>query len=541
MSASILKTSPFEIHNKTVSSQQATGGLEPYTGPWNKATASHLVRRTHFGIKVSDLNFVRSFDDAQSAVDELITRASTEPLPDDPAWAKNGASGDILDFYQLQLNWMDRMYNGGLLEKMMLFWSNHFVVGYNSVSGKAESTYANHMNNYYKLLHADAFGNFKDLVNDVSINTAMLYYLNGYVNDGRNISNGDFTEANQDFGRELLELFTMGILDREGNPNYTDSNDAPYGDIQHVAAACTGWRVNNSNFTPFFDDDAFYSGNKTIFGQTANFDLQGVVDLIFDTKPNEVAWYICKKLYTFFVSAEPNEQIIGELADYFVQQNFEIAPTLSRLLSSAHFYDPVFYGSRIKSPVELYLGFLREMEIAPNANLREYMRVNMPGLNQELLNPPNVAGWPGFNPPASDGIPGHYVWLNTSVLPARWSQLAEIAQGEGGALVDVQDLARKISDPSDPFALALDLARHFISLPLDRVGIRQVDEDFEGGAQEVPQFVRDMPDYEQNLIKILLAGTPWYDWSKFYESQTARIMLTDYISYLFQLPAYQLT
>ena len=101
------------------------------------------------------------------------------------------------------------MFNGGLLEKMMLFWSNHFVVGYNSVSGKANSSYANHMNNYYKLLHSSSFGNFKDFVNDISVNTAMLYYLNGYINDGSNIGS-DFTQANQDFGRELLELFTLG-------------------------------------------------------------------------------------------------------------------------------------------------------------------------------------------------------------------------------------------------------------------------------------------------------------------------------------------
>ncbi len=363
MDESKLRISPFRIHSKETSAfPSPPGGLEPYAGTWGKEQAAHLVRRTHFGNKVNDLNFVRSFNYAEEAVTELISRASTEPLPDDPAWAKNGPSGDILDFYDLQLNWMDRMFNGGLLEKMMLFWSNHFVVGYNSVSGKANSSYANHMNNYYKLLHSSSFGNFKDFVNDISVNTAMLYYLNGYINDGSNIGS-DFTQANQDFGRELLELFTLGILDKNGNPNYTDSNDAPYGDIQHVAASCTGWRVNNSNFTAFFDSDSFYNGNKTIFGVTDNFDLNGVVDLIFNTKPDDVAWFICKKLYTYFVSAEPNNQIIQELSDYFVQQNFEIAPTIAKLLSSTHFFDTSFYGARIKSPIELYLGFLREMEI----------------------------------------------------------------------------------------------------------------------------------------------------------------------------------
>lgn len=190
----------------------------------------------------------------------------------------------------------------------------------------------------------------------------------------------------------------------------------------------------------------------------------------------------------------------------------------------------------------MYLGFLREMEIAPSAGLLEYMRVNMPGINQELLNPPNVAGWPGYNPPDSDGIPGHYVWLNTSVLPARWSQLSDIAQGEGDALVDVLDLARKISDPADPVSLALDLANHFISLPLNQVGIRNVEDDFAGDPDRVANYQLDqLLDYEQDLVKILLSGTPVYDWQNWYESNQARKMLTDYISYLFQLPAYQLT
>ena len=189
----------------------------------------------------------------------------------------------------------------------------------------------------------------------------------------------------------------------------------------------------------------------------------------------------------------------------------------------------------------MYVGFLRETEIPPNSDVLEFMRSTMPGINQELLNPPNVAGWPGYNPPGSDGIPGHYIWLNTSVLPTRWTRLEEMVSGDAGASYDPLEIAQKISDPSDPFALAIDLANHLLATPLDRVDIRTVDEDFQGGSQPVPAYILAKPDYEQNLIKILLAGTPWYDWGNLYQTDGGKKLLLDYIMYLFQLPAYQLT
>ncbi|MEO1022504.1 MAG: DUF1800 family protein [Bacteroidota bacterium] len=541
MSTVTYKSSPFNSQAKASALTQRVfqGSLDVYTGSWTATQAAHLVRRTHFGNKINDVNRARTFPDATTAAETLVDEAISTPLPDDPSWFKQGASGDINDFYDIQWNWMDSMYNGGLLEKMMLFWTNHFVVGYQGVAGKAGNSYANHMQNYMKLLHVSAFGNFKDLVYNMSVNPAMLYYLNGYVNDR--------SAPNEDFARELLELFTLGILDRNGSPNYSDQQDPP-GDVQEVARACTGWRVNNNNFTSFLDNNAFDSTNKTIFGGSAqNYTLQMVVDRIFDEKPDEVAWFICKKLYTFFVSAIPNNSVIAEMATYFVQQNFDLAALMKRLLSSQHFYEEEFIGSRIKSPVELYVGLLRELEVPPNTSMLEFLRVNMPEINQELLNPPNVAGWPGYNPPGSDDIPGHYAWLNTSVLPTRWNQLQDIIDGNGGVEWASIRIAEKISNPSNPFELAIDLAEHMLSMPLSQVGVRTVDDDFAGGAVPVPDSVLSRPEHEQNLMKIMLDGTPWYDWTAgvdngdlFYPNSIDKL-LKNYIAYLFQLPAYQLT
>ncbi len=512
-------------------------GLPTYNGPWEKAQASHLVRRTHFGNKINDLNRVRSFDNATEAATILVNEAKNAVLPDDPNWFASGNSGDILDMYDIQFQWMDGMYNGGFLERMLLFWTNHFAVSYqnmNDLPGKAPNSYASHMYKYVKLLQTDGFGDFKELVRKVSKNSAMLYYLNNYNNRAG--------QPNEDFARELLELFALGTTDKNGVPNYTEN------DVAEVARAVTGWRVNDSTLTGIFDDERYDSAEKTILGQTDNFSLDTVVDLIFDTKSEQVAWFISKKLYNFFVSAEPDNTAIQSLTDYCLSVNFDMAETLIHLFSSAHFYEERFYGSRIKSPIEVYMSFLRQFEIVPSPDLKEFIRLQMPDLNEELLRPETVFGWSGYNPPDSDGTPGHYTWLNTNLLPSRWSSISDIIYGAGGSTDRYNPIriAEKVSDPLNPFSLAEDIAEHVLSLPLDQVGIRQVEEDFAGD----PAFAPDtsgFPPHKINLSKILLGPIPWYEWTAntdndgnlYYEDVFAEA-LRSYISYLIQLPAYQL-
>ncbi len=525
------------MNSTTLLDQQISSSLDSYQGTWGKAQAAHLTRRTHFGNKISDLNRLRASGSAVNAVNTIVDEAASAILPDDPSWYNSGNSGDILDMYDIQFRWMDRMYNGGLMERMMLFWSNHFAVSYqnmNDLPGKAPNSYASHMYKYMKLIQQKGFGDFKELIRDMSKNSAMVYYLNNYNNSAG--------QANEDFARELLELFALGPKDKNGTDNYTEN------DVAEVARAVTGWRVNNTTLSGYFDSERHDAGSKTILGQTDTFDLDGVVDLIFDQKPNEVAWFICNKLYVFFVSAEPNNSAIQQLADYCISVNFNIADVLKNLLSSAHFYEERFMGARIKSPIEVFISFLRQLEITPNSEIKEFIRVQMQGLNEELLRPETVFGWSGYNPPDSDGTPGHYTWLNTNLMPSRWDNLTDMIYGYDGAgsQYDPIRIAEKVSDPSNPFSLAEDIAEHMISLPLDQVGIREVEEDFAGNPDLAPD-VSNFPDYKINLAKILLGNTPWYEWTantdsddNLYYQETFAENLRQYISYLIQLPAYQL-
>ena len=525
------------MNSTSLFDQRISSSLNTYQGTWGKAQAAHLTRRTHFGNKISDLNRLRALGSAENAVNTLVDEASSAILPDDPSWYSSGNSGDILDMYDIQFRWMDRMYNGGLMERMMLFWSNHFAVSYqnmNDLPGKAPDSYASHMFKYMKLIQQKGFGNFKELVRDMSKNSAMVYYLNNYNNSAG--------QPNEDFGRELLELFALGPNDKNGVPNYSEN------DVAEVARAVTGWRVNNATLSGYFDASRHDSGSKTILGQTNTFDLDGVIDLIFDQKPNQVAWFICRKLYVFFVSAEPDNTAVQNLADYCVSVNFNISDVLKNLLSSAHFYEERFMGARIKSPTEVFMSFLRQLEIAPNAEIKEYIRLRMQDLNEELLRPETVFGWSGYNPPDSDGTPGHYTWLNTNLMPSRWDNLTDLIYGYDGAgdQYDPIRIAEKVSDPSNPFSLAEDIAEHVLSLPLDEVGIREVEEGFAGNPDLAPD-TSGFPDYKINLTKILLGNIPWYEWTAnsdsddnlFYQDTFAE-NLRQYISYLIQLPAYQL-
>jgi len=530
------KLTDSQIYGHTVSLSSASG-LEPYSGSWTKKEASHLTRRTHFGVKTNDINFLRSFGDAEAAVNTLVENAMSAPLPDDPQWFSSGLSGNVLDVYDIQFRWMDLMYNRGLLERMILFWSNHFAVSYsnmNALPEKASDSYANHMYKYWKLLYQDSFGSFRDFVLEMSKNSAMLYYLNNY--------NNRQGQPNEDFARELMELFTMGEKNKNGTDNYSEN------DVKEVARAVTGWRVNDNTLSGFFDSTRHDSASKTIFGKTGSFDLEGVIDLIFEERVDETAWFLCRKLYVFFVSAEPDEDIIDQLAVYCKEQNFDIAAVMKKLLSSAHFYEERFMGARIKSPAEAFMSYFRELEIAPDSGVKEYIRLRMQETNEELLRPETVFGWDGYNPPGSDGIPGHYAWLNTNLMPSRWDNFTDLINGNSvsSGKFNPIDIAQKISNPSDPFALAEDLAKHLIALPLDQVGIREVEDDFAGNPELAPD-VSSFPAYKINLAKILLGNIPWYEWTASTDNQgnlffneTFAENLRQYISYLHQLPAYQL-
>ena len=306
-----------------------TSGLEPYTGPWEERQAAHLIRRMFFGLTRADLVDALFRTPAQ-AVDHLVDAALARPLPAAPPWY-NTAGTDIAWRYEWQEAWYAEMRAGGLKERMTLLWHDHFVTAID-VYGHAAFAYQ-----YVTKLRTHALGNFRTLLHAVGTLPAMLIYL-----DGEDSSVGNL---NENYARELLELFSMGRVGPDGQDNYTQE------DIVQTARALTGWVVNMNTLRGEFVPGRHDAGVKTIFGRTGAWGYDDVIDILFDEREAEIAHWVAQKLYGWFVHPVPNPTVVAGLAQTLRQNGFEVAPVVRRLLKSAHFFDEAFGGARIKSPV----------------------------------------------------------------------------------------------------------------------------------------------------------------------------------------------
>ena len=484
----------------------AAADIEAYTTPLTREDARHLVTRTEFGARLRRVNGFIGMT-AEQAVDFILQEASENALPEAPAWYKNKNDGDLDDMYDMQRQWIWRMKEQGFIEKITLLMHNHLVTGYNVY----EKPYYGYT--YYRLIRTSTLGNFKTLIYDIGLDPAMMFYLDNNSNVPTTNEQGLPAGSNENYARELLELFTMGQFDSNGNANYAEV------DIANIARVLTGWQVDEFRFRTDPKPSLHDAGNKTIFGQSfagsadPEEEYGRLIDLLFDQRGLQIGQYISRKFYTYFVNPEPDEAFIQEMAQIFVDNNYELQPVLRALLTSKRFFSSGYYGSRVKSPIDFLVGFLNETETAPSDQVLEYVRQQLEprSLSMELFNPPNVAGWPGINPPDSAGARGDYKWLTTSLLPARWDIIADLTNGAAGDF-DPIEVAIKVSDPANPFKIAEDLARTFIPIPLDLASIREVTDPFAGDPDTPPpQNVLD-DSLVSNVSKVMLGDMPWYEW-----------------------------
>jgi uncharacterized protein (DUF1800 family) len=339
---------------------------------WNTSNMSHLLSRSLFGFSKSDLTMALGYSTFADFIDKALLKDSVLPAAPN-SWVTTVPAqvqltdGSAFKWYsEMTAWWYSRMVNEGLdmREKMVLFLHNHFSNDRDKVS------YPQNMYVQNQLFRKYAFGNFKQLVKDVSIDPAMLIYLDG--------NNSRGAGPNENYAREVMELFTMGI------GNYTET------DIKQAAKVFSGWQV--SGLTSTFTASRWYTeANVTIFGKTAKFDLNTLIDHIFDQKAT--AQFICRKLYQEFVYYKPDEVFISKMATVFKANNFEMKPLLKFLFTSDEFYKTEIIGSKIKNPTELLVGSAKLLQVkTPDLNnFYELART----LQMQLFQPPNVAGWPG--------------------------------------------------------------------------------------------------------------------------------------------------
>lgn len=385
--------------------------LAPYTIPLDSTKAAHLYRRLGFSASVATIEQAVG-QTAGALVDSLINEALNMPPLPAPSWAdwtnadypEDDQQRNQIRNAQLaewRLTYSNALLENNLRERLSFFWSNHFVTEIDIYDCNPFLYY------YIDCLQRNAIHNFKTFVSEIGLTSAMLYYLDGVYNNGNN--------PNENYARELYELFTLG----EGN-GYTEE------DIIETAKALTGYVERGEvGCTPVtFNPERFDAGSKTILSQTGNWGYDDVIDILFQQRTNEIAEFICRKLYEFFVHPDSKDEtgngqtIIEGMAATFVASDFEIAPVLSQLFKSQHFFDDNAIGVIIKSPYDMYFNFFKETSFAyDDLNIEEvnnYTRL----LGQNLFDPFDVAGWQRDRS-----------WINTNFMIGRWLTIETIIEG----------------------------------------------------------------------------------------------------------------
>jgi uncharacterized protein (DUF1800 family) len=303
---------------------------------------------------------------------------------------------------------------------MTLFWHNHFV------SSQQKVRFARLMYAQNATLRANALGSFATLLHAASKDPAMLIYL-----DTAQSRKG---QPNENFAREVMELFTLG----EGN--YSEH------DIKEAARAFTGWSLDRETGRYLFRPAVHDYGVKTVLGKSGAFDGDEILDVIL-ARP-QTSEFITAKLWREFVSAEPDPREVKRIAQIFRGQGYDIKVLMRALLACDAFWAQANRGTLVKSPVELVVGTLRQLEVAPATAMP--FAVVAAGMGQNLFAPPNVKGWPGGEQ-----------WINSNTLLARKQFLDRLARMDDAPASMMATLAPTSGQDEDKaraqrFAQAMD-------------------------------------------------------------------------------------
>jgi len=496
----------------------------PYTGPWEYDQAAHLLRRTMFGPASDQISWSLS-NGLSATLDELFKE---RPLPTPPLNVELRNDPDI-PFGQ---TWVEspftesrrpkqmpaciRSLNAWVMgviveegmsirEKLTLFWHNHFPI-----EAIQDPRYKY---KYATLMRTHAWGDFRQLTKDMTIDPSMLRFLNGSQNSKR--------APNENYARELLELFTIGKGPAAGPGDYTFFTEQ---DVRAISRILTGWkdrgyafRSKDGKVGSEFQSWRHDEGTKQLsprFGNAVITNLGDreyayLIDLIFEQ--DEVSRFICRKLYQWFVYYQIDEtievDIIEPMARILRENNYRIAPALRALLQSEHFFDRRFRGAMIKNPIELIATAIKTFKIPMPGNLTQKYDTWLALFNladkmqMKYFEIPQVAGWRAYYL-----APVYYRdWISSSTLPIRMDfverlvNLGHVPVNGNGPRIRARPLEfiARLDNPSDPNQLIADMARLFFCFPLT-------------------------PAVRDSLKEVLIPGLPDFEWTVEYRTHLAR-------------------
>ncbi len=515
--------------------------LQPYTGPWTAVQAAHLIRRSCYGATPAQIDSVVA-QGLTATIEQLFTFG---PIPTPPVnhenglpWVDGGEGYDISKgeaFYNniTKAWWLKTMAAEGLSirEKLTVFWSNHFATEM-SVVGQALYSWK-----YLSYFRENALGNFKDLVRQVTIEEAMLVYLNGNTN-----TKGS---PNENYARELQELFTIGKGAEIGPGDYTTYTEE---DVRAAAKVLTGWRVDRRSGKTVFVAQQHDTTNKQFSVRYQNRVIQGrtgagagtqelndLLDMIFAQQATSE--YLVRKFYRYFINSEvPDDverDIIQPLAQQFRTNGYNVEPILRTLLSSEHFFDASLIGCQLSSPADLLVGLMKTITTwtAPSDPLIAHrffsgLAGGMAGLQMDLGEPPSVAGWEAYYQE-----PGFYhAWLTTATLPLRNgitdSLFLPNRNNDRKPFLDTPMFVKTFPAPNDSLALIDHANLLFFAVPFSEATRMRLAEE------------------------VLMDGAKYYEWTMIWDAyiddpnvvNTAKVKtyLDRLFKYLFRMAEYQL-
>ena len=477
---------------------------------WDMGAARHLLCRTMFGSKYPEIK-----EASENPMEiELSSILSTVNPPDPPGeWVNEPAPQwdaltteeiqELIDQYRewmwdLRYWWMKGMMRNpiNIQEMITLFWHNYFATAQSKVF------YPQAMYQQNSILREYGLGNFKELLRQVTFGPAMMIWLD--IHQSKDV------EPNENFPRELLELFTMGV------DNYSQD------DIVEAARAFTGYRTNGVE-TNYSFEEAAGSGwwwdewhdfeEKTFLGQTGNWNGDDIINIIMEQ--DETAVHICTRLYKWFVYQNVDVTVVNEMADILRNNEYNITSVLYFLFSTEHFYDENFRGADIQNPLTLMQGLIRkcgmeefDFSIVSFIHSQEF-------LGMLPLEPPDVSGWPGYRS-----------WINSITLPVRKVQASSVITGQS---------------PWGNFDVTTNVRALAQSM---------YNQDEEGYASE--QIVRKLgflffgnplsENLEGRMLSILLDGAEPYDWSIYASPNNPQWeRMRDLMVYIMRVPEFQLS
>ncbi len=337
----------------------------------NEWQINHLLRRAGFGPSPSDLNTYLSAG-VSGSIDRLLNYGNIDNSALEQKLNALGNSfakvADLFTWFLTRMIYTARPFE----EKMTLFWHGVLTSSVTKLGGKGRLGW---MINQNELLRSKALGRFDDLILAISTDPAMLYWLDGHASTGRN--------PNENYARELMELFTMGIN------TYTQD------DVHNGALALTGWTVPRGQDTSVFIPSHHYDGTVTYLGETGQLGLNDVVRLVCShpTTGGHIAW----RMWNFFVydGVSASDPVLKPMIDAYYSSNHSIAAMVKAMFTSPEFFSQKAYRARVKSPAEYVVGVVRALGIPTPTLALEYMARAMASMGQILFDPPNVAGWVG--------------------------------------------------------------------------------------------------------------------------------------------------